>query len=143
MSEKCNADEDFKEKETNDPSGHESESLADEISKLTIQNEGKANEIEKVGEKKEASSAVKEFARWIQEEECCNILVLTGAGVSVAAGIPDFRTPGTGLVCRYSLFYNVLTRQHSTITCKSTICLFQKLCLTLVSTGGHRHLFAP
>eukprot|EP00559_Dactyliosolen_fragilissimus_P003346 CAMPEP_0184857198 /NCGR_PEP_ID=MMETSP0580-20130426/2361_1 /TAXON_ID=1118495 /ORGANISM="Dactyliosolen fragilissimus" /LENGTH=362 /DNA_ID=CAMNT_0027352653 /DNA_START=16 /DNA_END=1101 /DNA_ORIENTATION=+ len=33
----------------------------------------------------------------IREGKCKNITVLSGAGVSCSAGIPDFRTPGTGL----------------------------------------------
>ncbi|MGK3734173.1 MAG: NAD-dependent deacetylase sirtuin 2 [Bacillariaceae sp.] len=34
------------------------------------------------------------LARLILSQECKSIIVLTGAGVSVASGIPDFRSPG-------------------------------------------------
>lgn len=34
---------------------------------------------------------------WIKSGQCRNILILSGAGVSCSAGIPDFRSPGTGL----------------------------------------------
>jgi hypothetical protein len=47
-----------------------------------------------------------QIANWV--EQANHILVLTGAGVSVAAGIPDFRTPGTGLydnLAKYKLPY--------------------------------------
>ncbi|SYZ66685.1 Silent_information_regulator_2_related_protein_1 [Leishmania braziliensis MHOM/BR/75/M2904] len=36
-------------------------------------------------------------ARYINEKDVRRILVLVGAGASVAAGIPDFRSPDTGL----------------------------------------------
>lgn len=38
----------------------------------------------------------------LQNKEFENVVVLTGAGISVAAGIPDFRTPSTGLYSRLS-----------------------------------------
>jgi Sir2 family len=52
------------------------------------------------------SSSLQRIATLIREAK--NILVLSGAGVSVAAGIPDFRTPGTGLydnLQKYNLPY--------------------------------------
>ncbi|KAM9978758.1 hypothetical protein ACTFIY_012531 [Dictyostelium cf. discoideum] len=40
---------------------------------------------------------IEEIAKYINSGKCKNIIVMTGAGISVAAGIPDFRSPKTGL----------------------------------------------
>ncbi|KAL0487545.1 NAD-dependent protein deacetylase sirtuin [Acrasis kona] len=43
------------------------------------------------------SEKIHAVADLINNDSTKNIIVLTGAGLSTAAGIPDFRTPGTGL----------------------------------------------
>ncbi|XP_067412819.1 NAD-dependent protein deacetylase sirtuin-2 isoform X2 [Emydura macquarii macquarii] len=37
------------------------------------------------------------LSRFMQSEKCKNIVCMVGAGISTSAGIPDFRSPGTGL----------------------------------------------
>lgn len=47
-------------------------------------------------------------AQALKDGKFKNIIVMTGAGISVASGIPDFRTPGTGLydnLQKYNLPY--------------------------------------
>ena len=49
---------------------------------------------------------MKRVANLIRAGEIKNIILMTGAGISCSAGIPDFRTPGTGLYSKlqkYSL----------------------------------------
>jgi NAD-dependent deacetylase sirtuin 2 len=56
----------------------------------------------------EKDVTIEAVAKAIKEGKVKNIIVMTGAGISVAAGIPDFRTPGTGLydnLQKYNLPY--------------------------------------
>jgi len=40
---------------------------------------------------------VASIARYMKSEECKNVFLMLGAGISTSAGIPDFRSPDTGL----------------------------------------------
>lgn len=40
---------------------------------------------------------LKGVADYIRKKQVKNIICMCGAGISVNAGIPDFRSPGTGL----------------------------------------------
>ncbi|KAJ1563028.1 NAD-dependent protein deacetylase sirtuin-2 [Cladochytrium tenue] len=42
-------------------------------------------------------SSIASFAEYLRKHICRKLVVLVGAGMSTAAGIPDFRSPGTGL----------------------------------------------
>lgn len=86
----------------------EADELAAEVEKLSLGigdggNDAKAKveELQHTPDEKlqdipDAPVALKTVAHWLLND-VKNVVVLSGAGVSVSAGIPDFRTPGTGL----------------------------------------------
>lgn len=60
------------------------------------------------GEKVLDDLSLEGVARYIQSGKCKNIICMVGAGISTSAGIPDFRSPGTGLYAnlqKYNLPY--------------------------------------
>jgi len=44
-----------------------------------------------------AVNSLEDIVNLIKGDKCKNIIVMAGAGISTPSGIPDFRTPGTGL----------------------------------------------
>ncbi|XP_071962034.1 NAD-dependent protein deacetylase sirtuin-2-like isoform X2 [Antedon mediterranea] len=40
---------------------------------------------------------IESVAKYLKSEKCKNVVVMVGAGISTSAGIPDFRSPGSGL----------------------------------------------
>mmetsp|Transcript_21528 Transcript_21528/g.32037 ORF Transcript_21528/g.32037 Transcript_21528/m.32037 type:complete len:402 (+) Transcript_21528:49-1254(+) len=69
--------------------------LALEFSKVKISEEKKDPQVKK--SPGGISLSLKGVAKAIKDGKIKNIIVMTGAGISCSAGIPDFRTPGTGL----------------------------------------------
>ncbi|KAK6107745.1 NAD-dependent protein deacetylase sirtuin-2 domain protein [Brugia pahangi] len=67
------------------------EMLMTKLEKLTTK------EKEKDTKQKLSSLTIEGIAEYIRSGEVKNIIVLTGAGISTSAGVPDFRSPGTGL----------------------------------------------
>ncbi|XP_060572281.1 NAD-dependent protein deacetylase sirtuin-2-like [Ruditapes philippinarum] len=47
------------------------------------------------------------IARYIASDKCNKIVVMTGAGISTSAGIPDFRSPNTGCYEQLKKEYNI------------------------------------
>jgi len=62
------------------------------------------NNIRTYNTKVNQEKAISNIANYIKEHNCKNIIVLSGAGISTNANIPDFRTPGTGLYSRLSKY---------------------------------------
>ncbi|KAI8613561.1 DHS-like NAD/FAD-binding domain-containing protein [Chytriomyces sp. MP71] len=55
-----------------------------------------------------ADNSIEAFVAHLREQNLKRIIVMTGAGISTSAGIPDFRSPSTGLyanLAKYNLPY--------------------------------------
>ncbi|XP_054169056.1 NAD-dependent protein deacetylase sirtuin-2-like [Oppia nitens] len=86
--------------------------------KLRFQSEDKDNKpkVEKIL----SEPTIDAIVDYIKSGKCKNIVVMVGAGISTAAGIPDFRSPGSGL------YHNLAKYKLPSPNCMFDIDFFRK-----------------
>ncbi|KAM9814477.1 NAD-dependent protein deacetylase sirtuin-3 isoform 1-T1 [Syngnathus typhle] len=82
--------------------------LAQDLCQMSVSGQGgpTSSEEKKPQNVTKSGGGLASVARLIKLGRCKNVVVVTGAGISTASGIPDFRTPGTGLYANLEA-YNV------------------------------------
>ncbi|XP_061534156.1 NAD-dependent protein deacetylase sirtuin-3 isoform X1 [Phycodurus eques] len=88
--------------------------LTQDLSQMSVSGQGglTASEGKQLGQRQDGPSLAKSggglasVAHRMKMGRCKNIVVVAGAGISTASGIPDFRTPGTGLYANLEA-YNI------------------------------------
>jgi NAD-dependent deacetylase sirtuin 2 len=78
-------------------SSSSSEGVRELLKRLALGNDEEREKSLASRQPKLKSRDLEGVAAYMRSDACKNIVVMCGAGVSVSAGIPDFRTPGTGL----------------------------------------------
>nr|XP_043892076.1 NAD-dependent protein deacetylase sirtuin-3 isoform X1 [Solea senegalensis] len=76
---------------------HTSKGKTSKISSDSVQDGGSSGSRSTPVVKSSSRGGLASVARLVKLGRCKNVVVVAGAGISTASGIPDFRTPGTGL----------------------------------------------
>ncbi|XP_077373088.1 NAD-dependent protein deacetylase sirtuin-3 isoform X2 [Festucalex cinctus] len=93
---------------------HSDSALAQDLCQMSVsgQEGATSSEEKQLGQHQNSPAVAKStgglasVVRLMKLGRCKNVVVVTGAGISTASGIPDFRTPGTGLYANLEA-YNV------------------------------------
>jgi len=104
------------------------------------------NKSDKEPSQDEYDSMLQLVAEYMISEKCKNVITMAGAGISTAAGIPDFRSPKTGLYATLKDKYPELSQPEDIFNIsffKENPTPFLKLAKELMAPSGEDEGFKP